>query len=205
VVVEIPIGYGQLSFKWALTGDPQPMISTMGFGVRNNPTPSQQLLNDAAGQLESSFRARLGFATAASIIAGWTYHGADFLLRPDAGDAIAGHVGPSVTGTATGETLPVNTAILVKKRTALGGRKHRGRMYIPMARVTENTVSKLGVIDSTEHTSLQTAFNNWLADNQAVDGAEMVILHSDETLVPTPINALQVDNTVASQRRRLRR
>src|SRR4051794_2910954 len=35
------------------------------------------------------------------------------------------------SGFSSGETMPANVAVLVQKRGALGGRRNRGRMYLP--------------------------------------------------------------------------
>jgi hypothetical protein len=94
-----------------------------------------------------------------------------------------------------------NTAYLVRKNTSLGGRKGRGRMYLPG--VVESTVGSDGAIDPTPLASLQlevTGFGNVLT----LGSLPMVLLHNDAT-APTPVTSLVVQGRVATQRRRLRR
>jgi len=188
------------------------MISTVGFTV-GTATPALDEIEDVAEAIEASFRTRFGFNAAGSIYAGWSYHGADAYLAYHPADEtiiVTRHYGTTVTGTASGETPPVNTAILMQKRSAEGGRENRGRMYLPPARLTEGDISKLGVIESTALASLNSSANNWLSDVEAISTdpdpqTNLVILHSDPDSLPTIITDLEVASVVATQRRRLRR
>lgn len=114
--------------------------------------------------------------------------------------------GPSVRsfvnilgGVGTAAISP-SVCALIKKGTALGGRKHRGRMYIPG--MVEANVGEAGLLGVTYRTDLQTDVAQWGLD-LSVGGVELVILHNDNT-TPTPVTALTVDALTATQRRRLR-
>lgn len=98
------------------------------------------------------------------------------------------------------------TSYLIRKNTALGGRKNRGRMFVPG--VDEDKVDASGGILPAWVTTLQGVAGDFF---DAATAATMypVVLH---TLVPGPtqpaptaITSLSVESLVATQRRRLRR
>lgn len=104
------------------------------------------------------------------------------------------------TGTANSPMAPPNTAWLIRKRTALGGRANRGRCYIPG--VLEQQVNEGGQVLSPTLADLQTAANDWLAGLTTLE-MPMVILHTSSS-DPTEVSSLVADPLVATQRRRLR-
>jgi hypothetical protein len=106
-------------------------------------------------------------------------------------------------GTAVGETPPPNVTLLVRKGTALGGRKNRGRIFAPAALISESQIDKTGVVDPTYQGIVQDYWDNFLEAMGASD-VPMVLLHSTPGL-PTPVSSVTLENMVATQRRRLRR
>lgn len=119
----------------------------------------------------------------------------------------------TVEGTATevgqnNVTSPSpNVALLLRKRTARGGRRGRGRMFLPWA-IAETSIDEAGNVDSgvvSAYTTGATSFLGWLDTNDA----PMVILHSlggsTAPGVPDTVTDFFCDNRVATQRRRLRR
>ena len=107
----------------------------------------------------------------------------------------------AVVGTVTGDPMTPQVAYLIKKLTALGGRRNRGRMYLPGA--NESKVDGSGNVSSAFVTTLQTAFDNFMTDLGAAD-IGFVILHSDGG-TPTDITGGIAEPKVATQRRRLKR
>jgi hypothetical protein len=127
-------------------------------------------------------------------------------IGQDGGEPLVGVDTGTVSGSANISSTPANVALLVHKRTASGGRRHRGRMFIPWM-LSEATVEEDGTIQTTPLNTLQTAMNNW---RSAMVTANLppVLLHSAGltiTPAPTPISSFQVDRLVATQRRRLGR
>lgn len=119
--------------------------------------------------------------------------------------------GPNATGpfyahqevipmAVTGSQLPPNVALLVEKRTELGGRSGRGRFYIPG--LPESDVDAAGVIVPANVVGFQAAADAFLA---AVEGIAtgMFLLHSASS-DPTRVTDLTIDPVAATQRRRLR-
>lgn len=108
------------------------------------------------------------------------------------------------TGTNTADFLPQNIALLIQKRSILGGRRNRGRMFMPV--LTEDGVNEVGQLTPTQQASYQGIAADWLEAYNGEDGlGEMVILHTAAPSDPTPVAALVVSGTAATQRRRLRR
>lgn len=115
----------------------------------------------------------------------------------------AAEVASGAAGAGSGTVQTPNTAYLIRKLTTAGGRAGRGRFFYPG--VTEANVNDAGIIDSTPLGILQGVWDDFLADLTAAD-LFPVLLHSAGSPIsgPNTITALQVDNRVATQRRRLR-
>jgi hypothetical protein len=125
----------------------------------------------------------------------------DMLIKsgpPDTGPQGSFAVGNAGTG-ASGDVSP-GVCLLVQKRTALGGRKNRGRLYYPIA---EADVGQGGAVASGALTAAGTAWNNFW-DDLEVGSNQMAVFHSDLS-TPTLVVSLQVSGLTATQRRRLRR
>ena len=111
--------------------------------------------------------------------------------------------------TAGGRTLtssPPNVALLVHKRTAAGGRRGRGRLFIPFCLATAD-ISESGIVQTSQVTTLQTAMNAFLTA-LTTQTVPMVLLHQTGLTpigAPTAVTSLTVDKLVSTQRRRLGR
>lgn len=115
-------------------------------------------------------------------------------------------------GNVTGDTMPSNVALLMRKRSTQAGRGGRGRNYLPWV-LRDDKVDDVGNIDNGTLATAQTAANDFLvAVNDAGDpdgNTPMVILHDSgaSTAADTPplVTSVSVDALVATQRRRLGR
>lgn len=185
----IPVGYAQVLGRISLTGDAQEMAIT--FGVEGA-VLSQANADDISAALATFVKGSIG--------SNYTYQGAIV----SGGGIGGGLVWETTEGTGVGlnssSTLPSNCAYLYRKRTALGGRKNRGRMFLPG--VGEADVNSLGVISTGVVGALQALADDLLTDLDAA-GYPMHILHNDST-PPTQVTALLLDSVIATQRRRLR-
>jgi hypothetical protein len=111
---------------------------------------------------------------------------------------------PSVApGTGSTELLAPNSCFLVGKTTLLGGRKGRGRCFVPGVR--EDMVSDTGVIDETFRFGVQGEWDTMIAAWSAVLGGEPYLLHTTDDPAPTIIESMSVQSVIATQRRRLTR
>lgn len=127
-------------------------------------------------------------------------------LGQDGGEPLVGVDTGTIAGSRNSLSPAGNVAVLVHKRTASGGRRNRGRFFLPW-HIANTNILEDGTIDSTTVAALQTDMNGW---RTALVAASLppVVLHSTGLTVPpapTPITTFQVDNLVATQRRRLGR
>lgn len=133
----------------------------------------------------------------------------------DGGEAL------TVTGTATytgstGTSAAINAgqALLVHKLSSRGGRRGKGRMYVPWV-IEEGNVDDVGRLAPSTLSGAQGVMDDFLTALNAVTEVDaMVLLHSpsgEGVANPTPpglpnvVNSLLVDAIVGSQRRRLGR
>lgn len=127
-------------------------------------------------------------------------------LGTDGSEDIVGEVALNQICDGVFAAPPANVAVLIHKRTTRGGRRGRGRMFIPWA-MSEGDVDEVGNISTTRLTQLQTNANAFLA-SLATNEVPMVILHNPGKTSPGAPNAvtnLTVDRLIATQRRRLGR
>lgn len=195
----IPEGFGEIVVTYSQTGTTRPAQWTIGV----EPPPAQppaEYLNDvitswsAAGRVlaSNSFDAR---ATAIS---------ARLTVQTSTGPVIYEQA-LGVTGTRTGEAQPPNVAVLIRRNTARGGRRGRGRLYLPSAYLSEVDVQEGGVIASARRTELQTIATNIAVGAVGAGLGVPVLLHNDGVVPPDEIESMVVQNLVATMRRRLRK
>lgn len=191
----IPVGFAQVNLKFSGTGQPLGGECTYGLditGYGGDPADAALLIGNAWGS-EQMDVLQSSSVTLASVLVKY---------GPNA-------TGPSAevaAGFAGTQTTPVspNTSWLVQKRTALGGKAGRGRMYIPG--IPESVVDASGVIDTSYVNSSQTHVSDFFLLQSAADLIP-VLLHGPDSPIGTPtvITSFDVQFKVATQRRRLRR
>lgn len=190
----IPVGFAQIAYQFALEGDPEVMISTIGMdldGVTGLPA-------GAAGVADEAFQNAF---PAADFYTAWRYLGVRVLIGQDGGPPVVVELPASVDGLQEPGTPPQNCAVLLRKQTGLGGRSGRGRMFLPPFNLAETNVASNGLLDSDYRSDMQAAVNTWMGDFSPV------LLHDSATPgspAPTPITSVVVDQRIATQRRRLR-
>jgi len=190
----IPDGFAQANFMYTGTAVPHGAEWTLGLDV----APFGGTAADVAAQLEIAY-ALAGLNANGGT--GCNLTNIHVKFGPDAtgpsADEAAAHNG---SGGAPG---PPNTAILVQKNTALGGKAGRGRLYFPS--VPEANVDAGGVLGSGVIVAIQADFDTFL---DAVRDALIfpVLLHGVSSPISTPtiIESFSVQSVVATQRRRLR-
>jgi hypothetical protein len=127
-------------------------------------------------------------------------------LGTDGGEDLLGSAVNASVGGLTGGAPPPNVAVLMHKRTARGGRRGRGRLFLPWF-CSDNDTNEDGTLLPALVTAVQTAGAIWLAD-LATRNVPMHILHSPGQTAegpPNEVTSLVVSNLVATQRRRLGR
>lgn len=191
-------GFGNVSIELALLGFPRKAYIT--FGIRPTMTNPNTMASAVKGSLvgATSFLGKLSSSV--------TVTGVKVSYGTDGGEDLVGFDVGNVAGTAAGGTVTPNVALLVHKRTLRGGRRGRGRLFIPWI-LLETNVDNAGTVDTTTLTATQTAMDNWRAALATAD-VPMYLLHDPGKTVsgpPDQVLNLEVDRTVATQKRRLGR
>lgn len=110
---------------------------------------------------------------------------------------------PLAGGAGSGDPLPPNVTYLMRKNTASGGRRNRGRMYIPA--VPEANSNGGGDLTPTAATNFAADCTSFL-EKMAADDLTLTLFRqnaADEFLM-TAITSLVGEGRLATQRRRLR-
>jgi hypothetical protein len=207
VALVIPVGFASFSIEITHARDAQPYNVTFGTETDLSEASAIDHANHAMSSFGGAFVSRLDSETFITKATGRFGQDGEDVLIIDSDLAPMG-------GTRSGSSVPPNTAVLVRKLSGLGGRRNRGRCYVPMA-ATAGAETEGGVLSTGERTALQTSANAWF-NNLAtgvppdVPPMPMVILHNEPPgggvlPLPTPVVGLTVDTTLATQRRRLRR
>lgn len=196
--VVINTGYGQAEFWHRLSGDAEPMITTIGFKDETPGATATAIATTLSGLWQGSAKP----FTVSLADSQWTYERCRVTLAVS-GDLQLGENLANVVGSNVTVTVPKNCCALVRKGTGVLGRRNRGRMYLPPYALATAFVDRNGMISSTFLTPLQTALNTFLGAMDTA-GYQAVILHSTSEVLPTVITSLVVQPQIATQRRRLR-
>lgn len=200
--VEIPVGYGDMAFRYSLDGDPEEMLTTIGFrAVAGDDLSSLQA---AAADVYNAWRNEVVDISGSGMSPDWLFLGVRYTVNADPNGLLTFEEDSVITGTTVGETIPNNVALLVRKTTALGGKKNRGRMYLPPVDTTAAGVTPQGDLSAVYRANWQARLTAFLTEVESLTTAELVVLHSDPLQVPTPITNLVMGPRLATQRRRLR-
>lgn len=193
-----PPGYANCSLEFALVSFPRHAFITFGC----NPTDTDPLLVATNVKEAAAFTGSLLDIIDSNV----TMVAVHVALGTDGGEDLHGDLATSDAGRRSGASLPSNCALLVHKRTARGGRRGRGRVYLPWS-LDDTIVDEIGIVPSATVTANNTKMATWLAQ-MTVEAVPMVLLH-DEGLTaegpPDPVTQLLVDGLIGTQRRRLGR
>lgn len=139
-------------------------------------------------------------SAAANMASGWHCNGITGFLMTATGPVLGSHL-EVMNGTGSDNDVPVNCSVLVRKNTDSGGRRNRGRMFLPpmMAGMTADTDGSFGGAT----TAFIDAGVGELQAGMLVDGWAMVIHHSDGS-AGTPVSSLATQSLMATQRKRMR-
>lgn len=202
--VEIPADCALISFLMQARGQTRTMAVTFGARQQVPATPWASALETLADNVASFGH----MFVAGAMSSDYSYLG----LRASCneGDGIFPVEVPRfIEGTNSNPPLPPQNAVLVRKRTALGGKRFRGRFYLPPAWFSESGVDHLGNLSGGLSPFIDRV--DTLMEDFDAAGLDPVLLHSpseaspeDPVPPPTLITSLQVQTRIATQRRRLR-
>lgn len=190
----IPVGFAELVFHINLANDLEDMLCTIGIEVTDAVTPADLLtfMNDRAWT--PLFEAAMTEDyTVTKLVA---------LVGQDPPPPVVVEKELNLPGNTTTDPVTSNTSLLVKKTTGVGGRANRGRMYVPGAPAVK--VAPNGSVESAFRGDIQDDLDDIIAAAPADPFGGYVVLHTDDSVEPTPITNLTLEAVVATQRRRLR-
>lgn len=193
--LRIPVGFGEGWWSFVLGGDAEPMLVSLGLNLQDGLVPSQTATNTILDSVKGNFAQFCGSQ--------YTVFGHHMIWGADPGDITFLGTSAGTVGLRAANSLPNNCATLVKKTTALGGRRNRGRMFVPG--LAEGDVDNVGALSAgfllTAQTQAELIRTN-LSGLTEVDS--VVLLHQSAPFDPTVITALVPDLRIGTQRRRMR-
>lgn len=198
----IPNGFGQATLLFTGINIPNGAAITWGFA---------DVADDGADAAAEQFFDAWGAEVMTSVSSGVHLTGCLAKLGPNDTGPSALFTGDTA-GSLSADSAPPNVAYLIRKNTALGGRRGRGRCYQPG--ITEAGLFSDGVIASATLAAIQSDADSFFS-GMSVVGYPLYLLHADSVdengepipgtaPPPTLITSLTVDPRVATQRRRLR-
>jgi len=202
----IPPGFAECAITLTHAGYTRPAVVTFGVELPSGASDADQVAEDAVTAFMHVTAYGQAFTNSVQNALG------EARVGQDGSEPIAGVFQSTLSGGSSGNFEVPNVALLVHKRSARGGRRGRGRMFIPWILADADT-DQTGGIGATPLAALQTrsnAFRNILI----VAGYQLVLLHSvsgpEVTNPTTPgspnvVTSLVVDPRVSTQRRRLGR
>ena len=197
----IPPGFAQVTIPFRHASLAREAVITFGVDV----SASGGDYVAVADELLEDYSTTLGTILDSDVTAGPVR----LRVGQDGGDPLAVEGTTTFAAGAGGASLPSNCAVLFKKTSATGGRKGRGRFYLPWS-AADSGVNDVGQIDPADVPEYQTLADDFLtALTAGTQDTPMVILH-DSTGIgieppPSVVLALTVDPLIANQRRRLGR
>jgi hypothetical protein len=192
----LPPGFGEVVVPFTHEGLGRSSVIT--FGIQ----PGGLALPDPSANVQASIDEFIVPTLDTNVSAGPV----EVRVGQDGGEPITYFADHSTVGTKSTNSLAANSALLVKKLTARGGKRGRGRMFFPWV-LGEDEVDEIGVVAPSVVTSLQAGFNDWL-DDLETRFVPMVLLHSSGISAPgspNTVTRLVVDRLIGTQRRRLGR
>lgn len=197
----IPEGFAQAA--WITEGQygTGPFVFTMGLGIASGGPDLVAIANQCHAAYKYAFQSPMSNGLTGQKVT-LTVNVGGALGSVDSDD-------PPFTGQRSADDDPIALALLVNKRTALLGRRGRGRMFVPGVLAGDDT-GLGGEYTTSARESFQERcddFLEYLIGNTPgmVDPLELLpcVLHSDDT-TPTPISSLVLNRKVGVLRKRLR-
>lgn len=199
----LPDGFAHVVMNFRHPSTPREMSVTFGADLEATGINPEDVANRVAAAFTlSTLQARMDNSITLTTIA--------VTMGVPAGDPLIFEKAFNLQGGTAFETPPLNTALLVRKNSLLGGRANRGRFYWP-GMLAEADVNEVGIITAASVNAMQVDFDAFkLALENAADPDEalvsMTILHdvTSPTTTPTEVSSLTVDGLASTQRRRMR-
>lgn len=189
----IPPEFIETVMHFTQPGQDGDIVTTMGWAGSSND------VQDDAGGIVDAMAELMGNLADSCI-----FNSLSVTVGQDGADDVTFELPTNTPGSSTGEALPPNNAILLQKRTGLGGRRGRGRSYLPGA--VDSGVNEDGTLDGGYQNGVQANIADCISGMAAVgaDGFTPVLLHQTAPFAPTDILTWLCQPKIATQRTRLR-
>lgn len=194
----IPAGFAEATFVFNVTGKVRDCTWSLGFDIEDFGTLSPE---DMANEIRTIFTDSDAPYVAGQIAVGWTFQGVSVTKQLEEGPLTGQSLFP-VVGTVSVGPLPVNCSLLFTKQTTAGGRRNRGRAFVPPVHLSETDINAIGVITA-DVSGLQGRYDAAIANLGAI-GYDPVLFHQSAPFTPTPVTGLALSSLIATQRRRMR-
>lgn len=194
--MEIPEGFFNTRYIFTSNG----VLDEMSFAIGGQALPgrtAQEIADDCLAAITLS-----ELVTSAGMNVSYQMRGTSTTLT-QAGLPNVGESPTNIVGTNAGDGVIVNTCLLVRKNTGIGGRKNRGRCFVPAYAENNADIDSAGNVTGSHILAMQ---DLWSAFHTALVGLDVPpwLLHSNPVDAPTLITSFSVQSLAATQRRRMR-
>lgn len=196
----IPPGYAAFSIEHWLANYTRPAVTTFAAKILGT--------DGVGGTIADAFHYAFTDAFRGGLDTSVTIRNARAVVGQDGTEPLVFDSTLISTGAQTRESVAPALALMLDKRTGIGGRRNRGRMYIPWG-VAEGQVSETGAIAGASITSWSEACGDFLRNTSGVGESELtelfdfpVLLHSEPLITPTPITTMSPNPVVRTQKQR---
>lgn len=194
--LNIPPGFGNCRFVFQCSG----IVDEMGFSLGIVP-PGGTTAVDAAQEMSNFFNGQIWDSGAAASV-DYTWLRTEVTLMTTEG-ALIGVDAINGAGVAAPAVAAANLAIIIQKVTAVGGRKNKGRLFMPAGFIPETQVNSAGVLLPLFAAARGTEWNTMLGE-MITNGYSAQLYHTDPADEPTQITGFVALSLCGTQRRRMR-
>jgi hypothetical protein len=199
--VVVPVGEGVATFVFSQANSSKRPTWSIGLDVGEIGIPSAIAALVRTAFTDGFSAGQRGPYHTSVMSSAWSFLGVSVMVMTTPGP-IVGEEMVTVVGSLSVPPIPMNCTYLASKGTALGGRRNKGRAYLPPLNTDEGSINGGGQFEVGARQVVQDLYDNaWL--QLAIDGPVRLLHHSDGA-PGTPITSFEIGNTIATQRRRLR-
>lgn len=194
----IPPGFAQLTVPMKHASLVRSAVVTFGVATNGAFTPTE-LCDRAAADFQAALQTTIDSQVTVGPV--------EASVGQDGGENLAAVGSHTFVGTRASDSQPPNCALIARKLTNRGGRRGRGRMFLPWC-IAETAVDEVGVITPANVTTINGLLDDLLDNLLTAPAIQMVLLHSTgntPTGAPDAVQSLQLDTRIGNQRDRLGR
>lgn len=200
----VPPGYDDVTWVFTCSGSTKEVTWSCGYKWNSSPPTPAETAEDiytwSTDTGTSPFKASL-------MLQDWAFEGVS-VSRGTSTGPLVGQYFAHLQGTAGQLSVPMNSAILMRKNSASGGRAYRGRAFLPPIWVGEAHIDVGGNIEGAYVASVQSYMDNLFErPSSETLGGKWFLYHTildGVSLGPTELTSWSVQSKIATQRRRLR-